>query len=42
MLAAPYYEFRFDSVGSGQSMPYGVTSLIERYRNIRLFSGGRL
>ena len=42
MLAAHYYEFRFNSVGSGQSMPYGVTSLIERNRNIRLFSGGRL
>jgi len=41
MLAAHYYEFRFDSFEAGRSMPYGVSSLIERYRNIRLFSGGR-
>ena len=41
MLAAHYYEFRHDHFASGQAMPFGVSSLIERYRNIRLFDGGR-
>ena len=41
MLAAHYYEFRHDNFGSGRAMPYGVSSLIERFRNIRLFDGGR-
>ena len=42
MLAAHFYEFRHESAMSGQQMPFGVSTLIERYRNIRLFSGGRL
>lgn len=41
MLAAHYYEFRHDQFASGHAMPFGVSSLIERYRNIRLFEGGR-
>ncbi|MGR3500998.1 head-tail connector protein [Pseudaestuariivita sp.] len=39
MLAAHYYEYRYD-VGLAQGcMPFGVTSLIERYRALRLFGG---
>jgi len=39
MLAAHYYEFRSDtSLGQG-CMPFGVTSLIERYRTVRIFAG---
>ncbi len=41
MLAAHFYEFRHDSGASAQSMPFGVNALIERFRNIRMFSGGR-
>jgi uncharacterized phiE125 gp8 family phage protein len=41
LLAAHYYENR-EATGLGQGcMPFGVTSLIERYRPMRLFSGGR-
>lgn len=39
MLAAHYYEFRNDTgLGTG-CMPFGVTSLIERYRTVRVFAG---
>lgn len=39
MLAAHYYEYRNEtSLGDG-CMPFGVTSLIQRYRNLRLSSG---
>lgn len=39
LLAAYYYEYRNEtSVGEGY-MPFGVTSLIERYRTVRLFAG---
>ncbi|MFT6673947.1 MAG: putative phiE125 gp8 family phage protein [Sulfitobacter sp.] len=36
MLAAHYYEYRNDTGLSGGCMPFGVSSLIERYKNIRL------
>ncbi|KAA0920169.1 hypothetical protein FLO80_03345 [Aquicoccus porphyridii] len=40
LLAAHYYEYRHEtSLGEG-CMPFGVTSLIERYRTVRLFAGG--
>lgn len=39
MLAAHYYEFRHDTgLGSG-CMPFGVTSLIERFQVLRLGAG---
>ncbi|MCF7700327.1 head-tail connector protein [Loktanella sp. M215] len=41
LLAAHFYEFRSDSALHGASMPFSVTALIERYRTVRLFMGGR-
>lgn len=41
MLAAHFYEFRHDTGAGAQAMPFGVTALIERFRNIRLFQGVR-
>lgn len=39
MLAAHYYHYRDDTGLSGGCMPFGVTSLIERYRVVRLGLG---
>lgn len=40
LLAAHYYEYR-NETGLGQGcMPFGVTSLIERYRPVRIYAGG--
>ena len=36
MLAAHYYEYRNDTALSGGCMPFGVTSLLERYKTLRL------
>ena len=36
MLAAHYYEYRHDTGLSDGCMPFGVTSLLERYRSMRL------
>lgn len=41
LLAAHYYEYRDDRSLSGGCMPFGVTSLIERYRTVRLLGGAR-
>lgn len=41
MLAAHYYEYRQDTGLSGGCMPFGVSSLIERYRPLRLSLGVR-
>ncbi|WP_299603126.1 head-tail connector protein [uncultured Tateyamaria sp.] len=41
LLAAHYYEFRNETALSEGCMPFGVTSLIERYRPIRLGGGAR-
>ena len=41
LLAAHFYEYRSDSALHGASMPFSVTALIERYRTVRLFMGGR-
>lgn len=40
MLAAHYYEYRSDTALSAGCMPFGVTSLIERYRPVRIGFGG--
>ena len=42
MLAAHFYEYRHDAVHGVPAMPFGVSSLIERYRTVRLFMGGRV
>jgi uncharacterized phiE125 gp8 family phage protein len=39
LLAAHYYEFRQDTTLSEGCMPFGVTSLLERYRAVRLSLG---
>ncbi len=41
MLAAHYYEHRQDTSLGGGCTPFGVTSLIERYRTVRLLGGGQ-
>ncbi|MBD11755.1 head-tail connector protein [uncultured Roseovarius sp.] len=40
MLAAHYYEYRHETSLSSGCMPFGVASLIERYRTVRLLGGG--
>jgi uncharacterized phiE125 gp8 family phage protein len=40
MLAAHFYEYRHDTALGPGCMPFGVTSLIERYRTLRLLRGG--
>ena len=40
MLASHYYEYRHETGLSGRCMPFGVTSLLERYRTVRVFAGG--
>ncbi|MFN6951054.1 MAG: hypothetical protein ACK4NE_00460 [Albidovulum sp.] len=39
LLAARYHEFRHEP-GAGQTMPFGVTALIERWRTVRVLGGG--
>lgn len=39
LLAAHYYEHRDVGGSGGEVMPYGVTSLIERYRTVRILGG---
>ena len=39
MLAAHYYQYRDDTGLSAGCMPFGVTSLVERYRTVRLSLG---
>ncbi|TKZ20880.1 hypothetical protein FAP39_08670 [Shimia litoralis] len=36
LLGAHYYEYRDETALSGGCMPFGVTSLIERYRPVRM------
>lgn len=40
LLAAHFYEFRNETSLSEGCMPFGVLSLIERYKVIRLYGGG--
>ncbi|TNE64918.1 MAG: hypothetical protein EP336_14030 [Rhodobacteraceae bacterium] len=39
LLAAHYYEHRHETVVGEATMPFGVSTLLERYRNLRLFGG---
>lgn len=41
LLAAHYYEYRRETGLSDGCMPFGVTSLIQRYRTVRLGLGAR-
>lgn len=40
LLAAHYYEYRYEVQYDGGCMPFGVSALIERYRTLRLLGGG--
>ena len=40
LLGAHYYEYRNETALSAGCMPFGMTSLIERYRRVRLTRGG--
>ena len=40
LLAAHYHEYRHETTLGDGCMPFGVSSLIERYRTVRLFGGG--
>lgn len=40
LLASHYYEFRNETSLSDGCMPFGVASLIERYKVMRIWSGG--
>ena len=40
LLASHYYERRSDTTPGSGEIPHGVTALIARYRNVRLFGGG--
>ncbi len=40
MLATHYYEYRHDTALTDGCMPFGVTSLIERFRTLRLGRSG--
>lgn len=39
LLAAHYYEHRHETATNDGGMPFGVSTLVERYRNVRLFGG---
>ncbi len=39
LLAAHYYEYRSETALGSGCMPFGVTSLIERYRTVRILGG---
>lgn len=39
LLAAHYYEYRNETSMGENQMPFGVSSLIDRYRTVRLFAG---
>lgn len=40
LLAAHYYEHRNETMSGNDTMPYGVSGLIERYRTVRILGGG--
>lgn len=41
LLAAHYYEFRYEGAAANTTMPFGVADLIEKYRIIRTFAGSQ-
>lgn len=40
LLAGHYYEHRHATANTDDHMPFGVASLVERYRTVRLLGGG--
>lgn len=40
LLAAHYYEYRHETSFKDSALPYGVASLIERYKNVRVLGAG--
>jgi uncharacterized phiE125 gp8 family phage protein len=40
LLAAEFYEHRHDDGASGPGLPFGVVTLIERWRQVRILGGG--
>ena len=42
LLGAHFYEYRHDVSRAAPAMPISVLALIERYRTVRLFMGGRV
>jgi uncharacterized phiE125 gp8 family phage protein len=41
LLAAEYYEHRHDDGAEAAGLPFGVVTLIERWRTVRILGGGR-
>ncbi|MBA3910617.1 MAG: hypothetical protein C0524_12195 [Rhodobacter sp.] len=41
LLASEYYEHRHDDNSQASGLPFGVVTLIERWRTVRLMAGGR-
>jgi uncharacterized phiE125 gp8 family phage protein len=41
LLAAEYYEHRHDDAAQSAGLPFGVVTLIERWRTVRILGGGR-
>lgn len=41
LLASEYYEHRHDDTAQGAGLPFGVVTLIERWRTVRLLGGSK-
>lgn len=41
LLAGEFYEHRHDDGAQGAGLPFGVVTLIERWRTVRILGGGR-
>lgn len=41
LLAGEYYEHRHDDAAQGAGLPFGVVTLIERWRTVRILGGGK-
>ena len=41
LLAGEFYEHRHDDSAQGAGLPFGVVSLIERWRTVRILGGGK-
>ena len=41
LLASEYYEHRHDDGAQAAGLPFGVVTLIERWRTVRILGGGK-